>query len=91
MTSIPTKIRPRSTEGRTDGRADLAIPRGHLGRLGATADMHVRPGLAKRRDAVDDADRLALDQDDALVALADLGQVALDNEGLAIDVFEDLE
>jgi len=29
--------------------------------------MHVRPGLALGRHAVDDADRLAVDQDDALV------------------------
>ena len=53
--------------------------------------MHVGARLAIRRHAVDDAGRLAVDQDDALVALAHLRQVALDDERLAEGAFEHFE
>ena len=43
------------------------------------------------RHAVDGADGLAVDQDDALVALADLLQVALHDEGLAEHLGEHLQ
>ena len=88
---MPTKIRPRSLQRRADRGADLAVARRQLDRLGPAADMHVGARLAGRRHAVDGADRLAVDQDDALVALPHVGQVALDDEGLAEGVLEDLE
>jgi hypothetical protein len=53
--------------------------------------MHVRARFARRRNAVDGADRLTVDEDDALVAFAHRRQIALDDERLAVDVLEDLE
>ncbi len=53
--------------------------------------MHVGARLADRRHAVDDADRFAVDEDDALVALAHVGQVALHDEGLAEGALEHFE
>ena len=51
---------------------------------GAAADMHVGARLAIGRNAVDGADRLAVDQDDALVALAHVRQILLDDERFAV-------
>ena len=53
--------------------------------------MHVGPSLAGRRNAVDGAGRLAVDQDDALVALADLGQIALDDDRFAEQLGEQFD
>src|SRR5258708_13330385 len=55
------------------------------------ADMHVRTRFALGRHAVDDADGLAVDQDDALVALAHLRKVPLSDHGLAAARGEHLE
>ena len=53
--------------------------------------MHVGARLALGRHAVDHAHRLAVDQDDALVALAHLGQVALGDHRLAAALGEHLQ
>jgi hypothetical protein len=45
--------------------------------------MHVGAGLALLRHAVDRAHRLAVDQDDALVALAHFREIALHDHRLA--------
>src|SRR5258706_1428659 len=76
---------------RADDLADLALAGGQARLLGAAADMQVGTGLAGRRHPVDRAGRHAVDQDDALVALADLRQVALDDQRLAIELGEQLE
>src|ERR1051326_6138946 len=71
----PDKDEPVLPEARTDRGADLALPRGQPGLLRAAADMQVGPRLAVGRHAVDRPHRLALDEDDALVALPHLGEV----------------
>src|SRR4029079_7492038 len=68
---------------RPDALADLAIAFGHLAGFGPAADMHVGAGLAFRRHAVDGAGGDAVDEDDALVALAHLRQIALHDIRLA--------
>ena len=73
-------------------RAQISRSRvGQLGLLGAAADMHVGARIVLGRHAVDGADRLAVDQDDALVALAHVLQVALHDEGLAEHLAEHFE
>ena len=69
-------------QGGADAVADFLLAFRQFRMLGAPADMHVGPAVVLGRHAVDRADRLAIDQDDALVALADIGQVLLRNEGL---------
>src|SRR5690606_37432960 len=59
--------------------------------LGAAAGMHVGTRLALGGNAVEAGDRLAVDEDDALVALAHLRQVALYHERLAIVLLEQLD
>ena len=56
---------------------------GQLDEFGPPAHMHVGARLALGGNAVEPGHRLAIDQNDALVALAHLGQIALDHEGLA--------
>ena len=53
--------------------------------------MEVGARLALCRDAGDGAGRLAVDQDDALVALAHFRDVALDHHRLAVKLFEHLQ
>ena len=84
-------MKPRSLQRRPDAGADLALALGQLGLLGAAADMHVGARIVLGRHAVDGADRLAVDQDDALVALAHVLQIALDDEGLAEHLAEHFE
>src|SRR5262249_11532102 len=76
---------------RADRVADLAVALGEFGLHRLAADMHVGARLALGGHAVDDADRLAVDQDDALVALAHLGKVALGDQRLAASLREHLE
>ena len=83
ITSMPTKIRPRRLQLRADGGADLALAGGEVGRLRGAAAHHVGADVVRRRHAVDRARRLAVDEDDALVALGDLRQEALDHPRLA--------
>ena len=52
--------------------------------------MHVGAILVLCRDAVDGARELAIDQNDALVALADIGEIALGDERLAKALREEL-
>ena len=73
-------------------RAQISRSRvGQLGLFGAAADMHVGARIVLGRHAVDGADRLAVDQDDALVALAHVLQIALHDEGLAEHLAEHFE
>src|SRR5689334_20754653 len=76
---------------RADQLADLALAGGQGRLLGAAADMQVGARLARRRHPVDRPGGHAVDQDDALVALADFRQVALDDQRLAIELGEQLE
>src|SRR5690606_19162302 len=78
-------------EARADGCADLALARGQLAELGPAAHMQVGAGLAFGGNTVDGTDRLAIHDDDALVALADFGEIALHHEGFAEGLLEQLE
>ncbi len=53
--------------------------------------MKIGARLALGGHAIDAADRLAIDQDDALVALAHLRDIALHDDGFAIELGEHLE
>ena len=65
-------------------RAQISASRGGEGdAFGAAADVHVAARFALGRDAVEGAGGFAVDQDDAFVALAHGGFVALDHERLA--------
>ena len=74
--AAPLELRP-------DRRADLALARGELGFLRRPAAHHVGADVVGRRHAIDRALRLAVDQDDALVALRHRRQELLDHPGLA--------
>src|SRR5580698_2147313 len=69
ITSMPTNRRPRS---RSEGprRAQMSRARGQIGRLGGAAPHHVGAQVVGCRHPVDGAAELAIDQNDALVALA---------------------
>ena len=69
ITSMPTNNSPRSRSGCGQPRADFALARGQVGRLGYAAAHHVGAQIVRRRHAIDGAGKLAVDQDDALVAL----------------------
>src|SRR5262245_44110081 len=60
---------PALAQRRADRDADLALACGQLGVLRGAATHHVGAQVVRRRDAVDGAGELAVDQDDALVAL----------------------
>ena len=80
---MPTKIMPCS---RSVGPIAAQISRSRavsVRLLRPAADMHVGARLACRRHAVHHADRLAVDQDDALVALPHRRLVALEHQRLA--------
>ena len=68
---------------RADGRADLALARRQLGVLRRAAAHHVGAKVVGGRHAVHRAGVFAVDQDDALVAVAHLGKEFLDHPGLA--------
>ncbi len=53
--------------------------------------MHVGPAFSRRRDPVDGAGDFAVDQDDALIALAHVLQVGLDDDRLAEHLGEHLQ
>jgi hypothetical protein len=53
--------------------------------------MHVGPGFAFRRNAIERTDCVSVHQDDALVALAHLRNVALHDDRLAIELREHLQ
>src|SRR5690606_38418200 len=70
-------------ERRADRFADQLLARRELGFPRGAAGMEIRARLALLRHARDGASRLAVHQDDALVALPDLGDVALRDDRLA--------
>src|SRR5204863_35765 len=64
-------------------RAYLALPWRELGGLRGAAAHHVGAQVVRGRHPVHGAGEFALHQDDALVALLDLGKKALDYPGFA--------
>src|SRR5450631_287173 len=62
--------------------ADFALTRRKLGGLRGAAADHVGAQVIRRRNAVDRAGEFAVDQNDALVAVLDLGKKALDHPRL---------
>ena len=91
ITSMPTNSSPRFlSSGPSDG-ADFLFARGELGLRGRAADREVGADFAFAGHAVDRAGDLAVDQDDALVALGDLGKELLDDVRLAIGAVEQLD
>ena len=83
ITSMPTNSRPRSRSAGPMVCADFALARRQLGFLRRAAAHHVGAQIVGRRHAVDRAGEFAVDQDDALVAVAHRGQEFLDHPGLA--------
>ena len=83
MTSMPTKRRPRSSSAGFS-RAQISFSRGVSSvAAGHAAAHHVGADVVLRGHAIDRAERLAFDEQDALVALHDLRQEALHDPGLA--------
>ena len=82
ITSMPTNSNPR---WRSAGPSASQISRSRgaqFGGLRRAAAHHVGAQIISGRNAIDGAGKLAVDQDDALVAMLDLGQEALDHPGL---------
>ena len=82
ITSMPTNNNPRSRKAGRECGADFALAVGQVGGLRGAAAHHVGAQIVRRRHAVDRAGEFAVDQDDALVAVLDLGKEALDHPGL---------
>ena len=74
---------PARPEVRADARADLPLPVGQHGLLRLPAGVEIGARLSLVGHARDGAGDFAVDQNDALVALADLRQVALGDDRLA--------
>ncbi len=91
MTSMPTKIRPALLQLRPDAGADFLFARAQVRRLGRAADDEVGADGADGRLAVDGADGLAVDDQDALVALADGREEGLRDEGLGDHLVEEVD
>src|SRR6476646_2700821 len=64
--------KPALPELRADSRADFLLPRRQFGFRALAADREIGADLTSARNAVDGARNLAVDEHDALVALADL-------------------
>ena len=75
--------KPALAQRRPEPGADLALALGEVGRLGHAAAHHVGAQIVRRRHAVDRAGELAVDQDDALVAVLHRRQEFLHHPGLA--------
>ena len=91
MTSMPVKIRPRFLSS-GPSRAQISSSRAVSSvALGRATDVQVGAGFALRRHAVDGTGHFAIDKDDALVAVADLGPVLLHHEGLAEHGLEEFD
>jgi len=82
---------PALGKRRADGGADFLLAGGQGGHRRLSAGMKVGPRLAVDGDAADRARRFAVDQDDALVALADCRQVGLGDDRLAVELGEGLQ
>ena len=85
---MPTKMKPCSLRV---GLMRSQISRSRVGEFGMggdTAHMHVGAGITFRRDTVDCANRLAVHQNDALVALAHVLQILLGNQRFAVHPLE---
>src|SRR5579864_7339533 len=78
-------------EGGPDRGANIALATANLGLNRLAADMEIGARLPLRRHAQHRADRLAIDEDDALVALSNLGQIALHYDRLAVERGEALQ
>ena len=91
ITSMPTKSSPRRFSSGRERGADLLLARGQLGLRRLAADREVGADLALAGDAVDRAHHLAVDEDDALVALRHAGKEGLDHVRLAIGGVEHLD
>src|SRR4029077_10400994 len=68
---------------RAEPRADLALARGEVGGRRYAAAHHVGAQVVRRRHAIDRAGELAVDQNDALVAVLHRGQEFLHHPRLA--------
>src|SRR5262245_10081286 len=70
-------------ESRPDRGTDVAVAPGQFRLHGRAAHVQVGPRVARRRNAGDRTRRFAVHQDDAFVAVADFGKVALHDHRLA--------
>ena len=91
ITSMPTNSSPRALSSGPSAAQISSSRGGELGLRRLAADREVGADLAFARDAVDRAGDLAVDEDDALVALGDAGEEGLDHVRLAIGGVEDLD
>src|SRR5262249_40859188 len=82
----PDKDEPLGAQSRPDRGADLVVARRQLGLDRARADMEVGAGVAFWRHPQDGAHSLALDQNDALVALPHLRHIALHHDRLTLEL-----
>src|SRR6185312_9531442 len=82
---------PALPELGTERRTNFLFPRGQLGLRGFASDRQVRTNLACTRHAVDRSDDFAVNKDDALIAIRDLGKEFLDDVRLAIGLVEQLD
>ena len=87
---MPTKTCPFSRKSGPIA-AQISWSRGGQADLfWAPADMHVGANLARCRDAVDGANRFAVNKDDPFVAVRDIRQKFLRDQRLVIDAGEQL-
>jgi hypothetical protein len=82
---MPTKIRPRCFSAGPMA-SQISRSRGQLGFSGRPPTCMLARASPSGRHPVDGAGGLAVDQDDALVALAHLRQVALHDDRLAVEL-----
>ena len=87
---MPTKDQAALFQGWPDHGADFPVAVCHSGFDRLPAHMHVRAGLALCWHAVNGANGFAVNQNDALVAIADVGEIFLDDHRLAIELGEQL-
>ena len=80
---MPVNSSPRSRSAGPRRSQIALLARGEVGRRGDAAPHHVGAQIVLLRHPVDRAGEFAVDQDDPLVALGDLGQIFLHHPGLA--------
>src|SRR6266851_4015367 len=73
----PDEIEPVALQARPHHRADLAVARGYLSFDAIAADVDIAAVLVVARDSQRASQRLAVEHDQPLVAVADFGQIAL--------------
>src|SRR5690349_4237722 len=87
----PDEEQSAALQLRTEHAANLLLARRQLGLRRSAADREVGADFARAGHAIDRSGDLAVDEDDALVAVDDLREEFLDDVGLAIGAVEELD